>query len=372
MPISTPRFPRFVLAPVLACGALAVSAFSAGCNPFVPSYCDDETALITPDGAPGGPHAVGLHDATFVARGDGKENWGNTTVELKVSAWYPADVQDEPEHCHDDIYPSIAHTSPAAACESPRPVVIASHGNRGIRWASSFLYEHLATHGYVVAAPDHTQNTFWDHDSSDAGFRAVTLRRPQDVRDTYDWLVAESLKPSSPFHGCVDPDAGYAVIGHSFGGYTALATAGWDLTFPDGPKPNLGDGRVWAVVTMASWDAGGVLARGDATLTAPVLSLAATRDETTLLEDVADLHDRIGHDNTTFGLMPEAGHITYAPLGCAVYDEGDGCGPDFLDLDVAAGVISEATLHFLEHSRGKRTAPVTEYAHDALVWNPAL
>ncbi len=39
------------------------------------------------------------------------------------------------------------------------PLVIYSHGNGGLRYVSAFLTEHLASHGFVVMAPDHTGNT---------------------------------------------------------------------------------------------------------------------------------------------------------------------------------------------------------------------
>jgi predicted dienelactone hydrolase len=35
------------------------------------------------------------------------------------------------------------------------PLVLFSHGNAGIRFQSLFLAAHLASHGYIVASPDH-------------------------------------------------------------------------------------------------------------------------------------------------------------------------------------------------------------------------
>ena len=48
----------------------------------------------------------------------------------------------------------------APADLSPCPLVVFSHGNSGLRRQSTFLTTHLASWGFVVAAPDHTGNTF--------------------------------------------------------------------------------------------------------------------------------------------------------------------------------------------------------------------
>src|SRR5262249_56282777 len=42
------------------------------------------------------------------------------------------------------------------------PLVMFSHGFGGHRRQSTFLCTHLASHGYVVAACDHTGNTLFD------------------------------------------------------------------------------------------------------------------------------------------------------------------------------------------------------------------
>src|SRR5439155_87759 len=55
-------------------------------------------------------------------------------------------------------------TTPAfrnvARAPGPFPLVLFSHGNGGIRFQSLFLCAHLASHGYVVASPDHRGDTF--------------------------------------------------------------------------------------------------------------------------------------------------------------------------------------------------------------------
>ena len=51
-------------------------------------------------------------------------------------------------------YPAIPPQS-----RERRPLILFSHASYGHRRQSSFLCAHLASHGYVVAAADHTGNT---------------------------------------------------------------------------------------------------------------------------------------------------------------------------------------------------------------------
>ena len=64
---------------------------------------------------------------------------------------------------------------------------------------------------------DHVGNTFLDNDESRKP--ELIIRRPLDLSDSFDWLMEEEQ-----CQGCFDPEAGFAVIGHSFGGYTALSS----------------------------------------------------------------------------------------------------------------------------------------------------
>ena len=41
------------------------------------------------------------------------------------------------------------------ACDAARSVIVFSHGYSGIRFQSVFFTEWMASHGYLVVAPDH-------------------------------------------------------------------------------------------------------------------------------------------------------------------------------------------------------------------------
>jgi len=158
-----------------------------------------------------------------------------------------------------------------AACElwSPLggdslPLVLFSHLSGGSRLSSSFLCRHLAGHGYAVAALDHSD---------------VVARRVPEVR-----LVLTEL-PAAAGELRLDGTR-VGVVGHSFGGWTALAT-------PD-QEP-----RVGSVVALAPGGASrprpGIIpvvleyAWGR---DVPTLYLAGDEDVMTPLDGITELYER--------------------------------------------------------------------------------
>src|SRR5438876_152784 len=70
------------------------------------------------------------------------------------------------------------------------PLVVYSHTSLGHRRQSSFLCTHLASHGYVVAAADHTGNTFGD---LVARANAGTTLRPEDRAALIQRIVGDRV-----------------------------------------------------------------------------------------------------------------------------------------------------------------------------------
>ena len=102
------------------------------------------------------------------------------------------------------------------------PLVIVSHGSGGAGLVYRDLAMYLAKAGFVLALPQHPFNNRFDN-SWEGDVRNL-IHRPRHLRMVADALYAKedlAIKKDS-----------VAVIGHSMGGYTALAVAGG--------KPNTG------------------------------------------------------------------------------------------------------------------------------------
>ncbi|MBW4484746.1 MAG: alpha/beta hydrolase [Tildeniella torsiva UHER 1998/13D] len=120
-----------------------------------------------------------------------------------------------------------------AALDGPLPVVVLSHGLGDSRTSFFALAAHAASHGFAVALPEHvgsnsTQKqallTGLDHET----FKAKDfLDRPLDISFLLDEL--ERLNATT-FGGRLDVSR-VAAVGHSFGGYTALAVGGATIDF---------------------------------------------------------------------------------------------------------------------------------------------
>ena len=315
-------------------GAVAGACLLAvACGPDEP---DPATAVDL--GAPG-PFSVGTLDTTFVAP-DGSER--------RLQAWYPSRDDVDAPVTYDGIWDGGAGEGLEPACEETLPTVLFSHGMGGVRWQSAFLTEHLASHGYVVIAPDHPGSTFLDFD-----FDALTetaLRRPSDIAEAFDWLTgADEVEVAR----CIDASQGYAVSGHSFGGYTAFATSGAGVWVPDAPEAvSLGDDRVWGVVALAPWDVDGMLVpetMGE--VFAPTLLLSGGRDRDTPWDLVEGLFGGLEISPRRLGQFPDGGHASFAPITCLIWPDEDGCGEDYLDEAVVFRLVNQSSVAFLEAVR---------------------
>ncbi|MBN2469475.1 MAG: prolyl oligopeptidase family serine peptidase, partial [Anaerolineae bacterium] len=262
-----------------------------------------------------GQHPVGTRD--FVIDGD---------APLDITVWYPAvnaDGSEEaiayPYETNPDMAMGMEPTvsgqaisaAPYALDAGPYPLVILSHGYSLGRTGYAWLAEHLASHGFVVVAPQHYELV----DETLSEFWRAAITRPQEIDAVLDYVVAQAAADGI-FAGLIDAEQ-IAVVGHSYGGYTALTMAGARIdissmetlcaaaeqagdpnawlcgmvlphvaamaelagfdTVPDGLWPSWGDDRVDAVVSMAG-DAYFFNESGLAEVTIPVMALGGTAD----------------------------------------------------------------------------------------------
>jgi predicted dienelactone hydrolase len=152
--------------------------------------------------------------------------------------WYPASA----EHEGQDLSPATqdAFTVPlrdtprsqtavrdAAARPGTYALIVFSHSSGGDRRQSTFLCTHLGSHGYVVAAMDHSEVVAPElarragetDEQKRARWDALIANRVPDIRFPLDHLLSGAVCDSATY---LDPTR-IGIVGHSFGGWTALA-----------------------------------------------------------------------------------------------------------------------------------------------------
>jgi predicted dienelactone hydrolase len=222
---------------------------------------------------------------------------------------YPATVAEREVRL--GRYPaSLASAAPPAAGRFP--LVVLSHGTGSSPFLHRVLAAHLARSGFVVALPRHPGNH--RDDDSLAGTAQILADRPRQVSAVVDALETDGVLAAS-----VSPD-GVGLIGHSLGGYTALAVAGGRPTAfgretSDGrpaPVPVTPDDRVRAVVLLAPatpwFGAPGSLSD----VRVPVLLLSGAEDEHTGAWHAGLVVDGVADPATVDHRVVEgAGHFSF-------------------------------------------------------------
>ena len=198
---------RAVLLALLWLGHPGVAlAACAGAAAAVPAY--------EADGAlPVATASITLVDTTRATPPNGTFA-GTPERTLPTNVWYPGS------------------TGGALTDTGPFPLVVASHGFAGSQTTLAYLAQHLASHGYVVAAP-----AFPLSKGTAPGGPTVAdiAEQPRDVGFVIDEVLRTSSTPGSLLAGAVDPDA--------LGGLTTLLAA---------YHRDLRDPRIGAAVAIAA------------------------------------------------------------------------------------------------------------------------
>ena len=196
-----------------------------------PSDCAEAT---WPADLTRGPHEVGLAEELRLERADRE-------LPLPLKVRYPVATEDLP---------------------GPFPLVVFSHGMGGYTDSFEHLSEHLASHGYVVVHPAHTDSVRLRRE---AGESAANLRRtftregtavvdlPSRVADC-EWILAnlDEIETRLASPGLIDRER-TAMAGHSAGAVTTQALAG--LRFQVGRlgrERTLSDGSLFDVYVVIS------------------------------------------------------------------------------------------------------------------------
>ena len=148
---------------------------------------------------------------------------------LDVDIWYPAAGSDAPRSVY-EVLPGIAFSA-AHAQHQPEPavgrypLVLMSHGRTGMRISYSMLCEALAARGAVVASADHPGDALMDWlTGRHVDDRTNEVNRVGDAHLVLDSLLHGHEAVPSAITSMIHHDR-IALAGHSYGAFTAFATA---------------------------------------------------------------------------------------------------------------------------------------------------
>ena len=311
---------------------------------------------------------------------------GRTTVELTdpsregrvllTDIWYPVDptaASGAPASVY-EFLPGLAFdatlaiTGAPVSANGPFPLVVFSHGRGGLRWQSAFFTEILASHGFVVVSADHAGNTAVDSITGTAVTDEQTaVDRPADASFLVDAVLGGGAAAPVDLVPAIDPDR-IGIAGHSFGGYTALATDSGRPGFP-------GDPRIDAVLGFAAY----TLPLSDAELESidvPTMLLSGTLDTTTPIStnterpwDLIPGRPLYRVDLTGAGHQSFTDACAYQELGRTIPDAPEvvvafvdelataACTPDFLAIATAHQLVVRYGVAFMEaHVAGDQAA----------------
>jgi len=313
---------------------------------------------MTYDPFPRGPATVGVR--TISVR---DETRGGRTLEVEL--WHPAaeshrgqDLLPETQDRFEAVPGMPASVQRAVRDVEPAPglfpLLVFMHGAYAHRRQSTALCTHLASHGYLVAAPDFTGNTAADQMQvmrPDVGAtpRLTTMAqsaadRPLDVKFVIDRVLDGAAPGLSEL---VDGER-IGTLGQSFGGWTCVALNSKDIRpkacFPIVPPWGRGADGTGLLSSLASLD--------DWARDVPTFILAAERDAMVKLDDVRELYRDL-KVSKRLAILREAGHVHFADGPEAIHEElrasfasndypvGDGPAFDFPAMAAAMRPFSE-------------------------------
>ena len=311
-----------------------------------------------------------------------------------VVLWYPAsNPSGAPEDITYDWYglPLAGHALQDATPnlqEAPYPLVIFAHGKDSSRLATPYLSEHLASQGFVVMSIDFVDN---QGTVGTIPLYSSIFTRPQDV----SWQIDQATSLTAiggKLEGVIDTER-IAVVGHSFGGYTALAAAGAQIDFtwfrhyidepvicikpgevnvcaelldeqqeladlagldtiPDKLWPSWGDSRVDAIVGLAP-SAGPFGPDGVTGVTIPAMLMVGSADTQAAPElEVSTAYEHIASADKVLVTFENADHMIYfwtCSDGPWAIDFGAhwACSDPVWDMDRAHDLVNHFTTAFL-------------------------
>jgi predicted dienelactone hydrolase len=285
-----------------------------------------------------GEYQVGFHKEDL--------SYSDASFEMERSMnllwWYPTEASSGDLPTYRSLTQPDAVWQEAPAASGSFPMLVSSHGSQGFAEGSSFLFEHFASHGWIVVAPDHTNNTLFDHRSRT---NDIYLQRPLDISAVLDHT--ENLPANHPVLGHI----GTPIVanGHSYGGYTlhALAGAEYDMAaietscsesdsgFCDGYTEirqarfaqGLEEARIVAHISMAPGDFRYFGTQGIAAVETPVFLMTGELDESTGSDSEPTWDALVGEQHLRIHLLG-GGHTSFTDYAGLFEDSEVGLDPE--------------------------------------------
>jgi predicted dienelactone hydrolase len=174
------------------------------------------TRLTADELAGPGRFAVGVTTLTLVdpSRATPQSGMfpGSAVRTLPTDVYYPAGS---------DAPGQVVTDAPLDTADAPFPLLVFAHGLGGQRTNLTDTLAHLASHGYVVVAPDFPLTnlvTVLDGTTH----LADVVNQPGDVSFEIDTFTGIGDPAGAPFAAVVDSQA-VGMLGHSFGGTTTFS-----------------------------------------------------------------------------------------------------------------------------------------------------
>lgn len=276
-----------------ACMALLVLALSIalGCGSGGATPSPRAAATFSWDAAVApGPHGVGVTTVEVVdtsrPTAPNRTFPGSPDRRMAVEIWYPSAASGV----------DAARDAPVDTDGGPYPLIVFAHGVSSNRLLTASFTRHLASHGYVVAAPDFPLS----NSSAPGGATLADLpNQPADVSFVIDQMLAFNAEEGNLMHSAINPDA-IGLAGHSYGAFTALLTV-------YGPDR---DERIRAVLPIAG--SGCVIdATAVADTSVPIMLMAGSVDLVVPASESRVAYD-LAHAPRYWVELTGAGHVRYA------------------------------------------------------------
>ena len=315
-----------------------------------------------------GPASVGVLTTSLTDSARGRT--------LPIEVWYPIASSDSPSAVIDfetetdrrselsallDAAPgacvakTTASSRDADAAAGGYPLVLYSHCYTCTRWSAHAVVERLASHGFIVVAPDHIGDTLFDRlDGTQSPLNnALVDVREADIRFLLDRVLAGEVLPD----GVTANASQLGMLGHSIGSVTAGRVA-------------QNDSRIAAVIGLAAPMEN--ILYGEVSIESievPLGLLVATEDNSILEPGNLFIRENFTNANTPAYKMEvvDAGHWSVTNIAGLTDFFAPGCGDDsrqtngepftYVSVDSANGhTATFITAFFAAHLLNERSA----------------